>query len=161
MPEMISYRGDGPVREAMKILAAALLLGLLYTLITGKGMFAVDEPAVVNTEIIPPSYVDYAEVRELYDAGNILLVDARSSYDYELGHITGSVNLPLKEFDSAHPVVASWDRDAVIVTYCDGQECNSSLELATKLSEEGFTNVKFFFGGWKEWVENDGPREGE
>lgn len=154
-------RTAGPLKEATIILASALLLGLVYTLVTGKGLFAVNEPVIINTEIIPPSYADYLEVRELYDDGSVLLLDARSTYDYELGHIRGAVNLPLKEFDPDHALVATWDRDAVIVTYCDGQECNSSIELATKLSEAGFTNVKFFFGGWKEWVDNGGPTEGE
>jgi len=147
--------------EATLFLAAALVIGLLYTAVTGKGLFSDEKPPEVVTGVVPPEYVDYTEVRAWFDTGEALLVDARSPYDFELGHIRGAISLPLKEFESRNNETGSWDKDALIVTYCDGEECNSSMELAHKLAEAGFTNVKFFFGGWQEWVANDAPREGE
>ena len=38
-----------------------------------------------------------------------------------------------------------------IVTYCSGEDCHSSVDLAARLIEFGFENVKIFFGGWEEW----------
>jgi rhodanese-related sulfurtransferase len=95
-----------------------------------------------------------------FEAGNGIIIDSRSEFDYELGHIRGSVNLPLKEFEARKSMLNSWPKDTLLITYCDGQECNSSMELAEKLAESGFTNVKFFFGGWTEWHQRQSPEEG-
>jgi 3-mercaptopyruvate sulfurtransferase SseA len=47
----------------------------------------------------------------------------------------------------------------VLVAYCDGQECNSSINLALKLDSLGYSNVKIFFGGWREWTNSSQPTE--
>jgi rhodanese-related sulfurtransferase len=107
-----------------------------------------------------PEYIDYHDVIALHQTGGAIIVDARHDFDYGLGHIAGSVSLPLKEFEERREQWNDWKRDTIVITYCDGQECNSSIELAQKLAAAGFLHVKFFFGGWNEWTANGGPTEG-
>jgi rhodanese-related sulfurtransferase len=148
------------LREATFISITGILLGFGYTSVADKGLFA-DAPSTPPAVVAyPPEYFGYEETYEAFRTGKGIIIDSRSEYDYQLGHIRGSVNLPLKEFDQQRDLLSTWPRDTLLITYCDGQECNSSMDLATKLAESGFTNVKFFFGGWSEWEQHGSPEEG-
>lgn len=139
------------VREAGLLLLASTLLGFAYSFVTKKGFFGTPQHASAPAAAVAPEFISYEEAVQLYNAGTALFVDARHEYDYNLGHIKGAINVPLKDFSLETSALASVPREKLIITYCDGAECNSSIELAQKLSAAGFTNVKMFFGGWNEW----------
>jgi rhodanese-related sulfurtransferase len=144
-------------REAVVILFAAIVLGFAYTLVMKKGLFL--PPAAQSAAPIagvagastPPVFIPLEEAIALHKAGSALFVDARHAFDFHLGHITGAINVPLAEFELSKSPLARMPKDTLIITYCDGADCNSSIELAKKLADAGFTNVKMFFGGWTEW----------
>jgi rhodanese-related sulfurtransferase len=140
------------LREALLLILAATLLGFMYTFFMHKGMFALPKESVHSTSrIVAPEFISFEEALVLFKTNGVLFVDARHNFDYKQGHITGAINVPLKDFDLGTSALARTAKDKTIITYCDGAECNSSIELAKKLSEAGFTNVKMFFGGWTEW----------
>jgi len=141
-------------REAAGLLAISCLLGLAYNVVQQKGAFAERNPLLLSTEVQPsssPAFIAYDEAVALLRSRNALFIDSRTEYDYNIAHIEGAVNIPLKQFDQRWDLLASIPRDRLIVTYCDGEECNSSIELAKKLSAAGFSQIRIFFGGWKEW----------
>jgi rhodanese-related sulfurtransferase len=144
-------------KEACGICLVALVIGLLYSAFEGKGLFG----ASAHTEgTVPTStFLSYDEARSLFESNSALFVDARHAYDYQQGHIRNAINVPLTDFESGGSALASVARDRLVVTYCDGVECNSSVELAKKMYEAGFLHVKIFFGGWNEWVKNGQPTE--
>lgn len=151
------------IREATIIVIIGTSLGFLYTGLTEKGLFASHTSNQSQAEPVmefPPEFISYEEAFTFYTAKEALFVDARHEYDFSLGHIKGSVNLPLKEYEEKLSVLNGIAKDRIIVTYCDGEECNSSIELAKKLAGAGFTKVKIFFGGWREWQSHDLPTEG-
>ena len=47
----------------------------------------------------------------------------------------------------------------LLITYCDGEDCNASIDLAADLKMMGFARVVFFFGGWQEWLTAGYPTE--
>ena len=142
-------------KEALLVLLSAVLLGFAYTVVTKKGFFSPSPVATSQpTSIVAPEFISFEEAVSFFSQGTALFVDARHEFDYKLGHIKGAINVPLKDFRLENSPLAAVSRDKRIVTYCDGAECNSSIELAKKLSEAGFTNVKMFFGGWNEWQNN-------
>ena len=150
------------LREAVLITVAAVLLGTAYNALTSKGIFgrANSQPAATPpVQEVAPTFIIFEEALAFFNSGEGLFVDSRHEYDYKLGHIKGAVNLPLKELDTHTAVYAGWPKDKLLTVYCDGAECNSSIELAKKLSAAGFTNVKIFFGGWTEWQANGKPTE--
>ncbi len=95
--------------------------------------------------------------KDLYESQGVLFVDARHDFEYKMGHIRGAINIALKEIDTHHIQLEGTPKDKMLIVYCDGVECNSSIELALKLMELKFTNVKVFFGGWQEWKAKNFP----
>lgn len=89
-----------------------------------------------------------------------LFLDARSPEDYALGHIRCALNLPWEAFDEY--INRLWDKipdDAWIVTYCDGEHCSLSEDLAKELCSIGYEKVRVLPNGLKRWVEAGLPAE--
>jgi len=149
-------------RESVFIICAAVVLGFSYTFIAGKGFFGNDRsssPSISGHPGRGPTAINLQEAKALFDSNGAIFVDARHFFDYRRGHIKSALNIPLSEFDSRQKNVKDLPRNKVIVVYCDGSECNSSIELAAKLYEHGFDGVRIFFGGWQEWVADKLPTE--
>jgi rhodanese-related sulfurtransferase len=136
--------------EALLLIVAAIILGVAYSFVTNQGFFAktqsVHSVTDANIEMIP-----LAMAKDFFESNNVLFIDSRHEFDYQAGHIRGAVNVALKMFDTHLTRLNKISKDKLLIVYCDGAECNSSIELAVKLMESGFTNVKVFFGGWQEW----------
>lgn len=139
------------VREGIALTAVSLALALFYNGVTGKGVFGEPKPAGTSSstnaapEIIP---VDMA--MRLHADGVATFVDSRHDFDFRLGHIPGALNLPLSGSDETIARLTI-PKDRTVVVYCDGAECNSSLEVAAKLSAAGYSKVYVFFAGWTAW----------
>lgn len=150
------------IREAGFLLISAAVLGLAYDGITGKGIFTregADQRAKQEQPAASPRFITYDEAVQLHQSGGAVFIDSRHDYDFRLGHIPGAVNIPLKELTSRRNFLDSIPRSSTLVTYCDGQECNSSIELAKNLAAAGYRRVNIFFGGWKEWQAHRQPEE--
>lgn len=161
--EGVSRRRFGlALREALIVLAAGAGLGLAYGALTEKGLFRPTEEPLEEHAAMPdsPIMVSVDEAQELFRAGKALFVDARSEFDYKLGHIKGAVNLPLKSATKGADILPDVPKDRMVVTYCDGANCNSSIDLAARLYASGFSSVRIFFGGWEEWRARSLPTEG-
>jgi rhodanese-related sulfurtransferase len=145
--------------QALLIVVGAAVLGFGYAGLMKRGFFGPAGDASGHDAVgsVASTFLNYSEARTLYARGGALFIDARHAYDFDLGHIKGAMNLPLSEFDSVRSLTGRIPKDTLIVTYCDGEECNSSIALALKLSSAGYSNVRVFFGGWKEWVANHQP----
>ena len=98
------------------------------------------------------------EARYLFSGGQAIFLDARSPEFYELGHIVGARNLPWEKLGEHYPqVVADIPKDATLITYCDGEGCPLSEELALALLTEGYANVRVLVNGWSVWHRQELP----
>jgi rhodanese-related sulfurtransferase len=138
------------LREALLVLVCGALLALLYGAVFSKGVFAPPPPAPAADDTAP-QFIDVTEALALAGSASPLFVDARAPFDFGLGHIPGAVNVPLKSFPASLEALKGVPRDRLLITYCDGEECNSSIDLAVKLDSVGYTDIRIFFGGWREW----------
>lgn len=145
-----------PLHEAALVFAAATIFGFAYTAASGKGLFG---PAASGAHARTFPSISFEEARAIHARGEAIFLDSRPSVDFGLGRIPGAVNLPLQDFQSGGPILDLLPRDQPLVTYCDGEDCNSSLELAAKLDSAGYRNVKVFYGGWQAWTGNGQPTE--
>ena len=92
------------------------------------------------------------EAKDKFFTGGAVFLDARTPDLYEAGHIQGAFNLPLAEFDRmTERVLTELPEETLIVTYCDGEDCTLSAELALKLKEIGYENVRLLHNGWSAW----------
>ncbi len=88
----------------------------------------------------------------------MLVVDARTSYEYEDGHIAGAVNLPYAAALADPGRIAQLgEAGRPIAVYCSGGECELSMDLAKLMLEHGRKRVLIYEGGWPEWVSFEYP----
>lgn len=88
---------------------------------------------------------------------NLCVINVLPASLHEDCHITGSINVPLKELVET---MASWDRDKEIIVYCALYECDAGEKAYILLSCMGFTNVTDYAGGIKEWYQLGYPTQG-
>ncbi|MBC8216342.1 MAG: rhodanese-like domain-containing protein [Candidatus Marinimicrobia bacterium] len=105
---------------------------------------------IENDETALIQYISLEIARSLYDEG-ILFVDARDIAYYNEGHIPGA--LSNENFMKLLFTIDSLQtRTDIVITYCNGDDCGSSEDLAYDLLDSGFSNVMVFVDGWSEWV---------
>ena len=64
-----------------------------------------------------PSSIDRDEVRRLISEENAQLVEVLPATDYEKEHLTGAINIPLKELDERAP--HELERERPVIVYCN------------------------------------------
>lgn len=100
------------------------------------------------------------EAEDLWAGGLAVLLDARPAEVYARGHAPGARNIPAARDGFEVPAgVLALAREAVLVVYCEGGDCQSSLALARRLHDEGFRDIRVFSGGWDEWRAAGLPEE--
>jgi rhodanese-related sulfurtransferase len=102
--------------------------------------------------------VSLADAEMLYFAHSAIFLDARSPDLYDEGHIEGALNLPWfnhfpwEEFDARlAETLRDFPLDTTFVTYCDGEGCSLSKEVALAMLEHGYTDVRVLVNGWTLW----------
>ena len=102
--------------------------------------------------------IDPWDLNEALERGDkIHLVDTRSPEAYGRSHIPGAVNIPHRTMSPA--TTARLDKEALIVTYCDGIRCNGSTKGALNMVQLGF-RVKELIGGLDCWRYDGYPVDG-
>jgi rhodanese-related sulfurtransferase len=93
-----------------------------------------------------------ATVKPFFDAGAALFLDARDPAEYEAGHIPGAIRLTNADLASEPERAKTLPvAGRPIIVYCEGGECEASLEVARALVEGGYRKVLVFTGGFPEW----------
>jgi rhodanese-related sulfurtransferase len=87
----------------------------------------------------------------------IIVIDARSAQAYAAEHIPGAISLPHRTMNEES--TATLDRNALVVTYCDGIGCNASTKGALNMTMLGF-RVKELMGGLDWWKRDGHATEG-
>ncbi len=107
----------------------------------------------ISSEEYPSiSFIMLPEAEELFSMNETLFIDSRIADAFKAGHIYGAVNIPFEDkMDTILLEELSVPKEKSLVVYCDGSQCQSSVALARLLHDQGFTNIRIFFGGWKEW----------
>jgi rhodanese-related sulfurtransferase len=102
--------------------------------------------------------IDSWDLHETIGRGEaVIVVDARSEEVYREEHIQGAVNIPHRTMSPE--TTAHLDRDALVVTYCDGIGCNASTKAALRMTRLGF-RTKELIGGLAWWKRDGHPVHG-
>jgi len=87
-----------------------------------------------------------AQVLEIYEQENILLIDVREEWEFREGRIPGAILLPLGKLDKNYQQLGT---DAKIILVC--RSGNRSGTAAKFLAEKGYKNVYNMVGGMLAW----------
>ena len=114
----------------MKKIFSLLLIGMFSLILTGCG----DK----KYELI-----DTNKALEIIDSGAVL-IDVRTSEEFNREHIPNAVNIPLDQLDTI-----GYSKDTKIIVYC--QSGMRSREAVNKLADIGYTNLYDLDGGLLNW----------
>lgn len=95
-----------------------------------------------------------AELTGLVNRDSALVVDLRPSADFEKGHIPGSKNVLMGQFDPEHKSLAAAKSLPVVLVCKSGQ---GSGDAAKRLRKAGFERVYVLDGGIGAWQQADLP----
>jgi rhodanese-related sulfurtransferase len=111
----------------------------------------------MDTETEQIKFISMSHLKRMIDGGErFRLLDVRDKEDYAKEHIKGAASLPLDSLDEAKKLFQPSD---TIVVYCDSYVCSASTSAAEMLAKIGFTNVRDYKGGIREWKTNGLPTE--
>jgi len=108
---------------------------------------------IENFEHVTPKMAEANRV----DTGNYVCVDLRSPYDFEVNHITNSINIPtpfLLEKSNIQLFNAFLKADKTVILY--GQTERESISPWILLQELGYSNTKVLLGGYSCFL-NENP----
>ncbi len=120
----------------------------LISLLFSFGVHAEDFP---GRRIYPNvKLYDTEQLFREYDKVNI--VDARSTFEYEVLHINKAINIPVHDRAFTKKVKQLQKNQQPIVFYCNGHTCFKSYKATQKARLEGIPNVFAYDAGIFDWA---------
>ena len=100
------------------------------------------------------------ELRQKVESGDaFVLVDALPPIAFAASRLPGAINIPPESVDGLADRRIP-DLDSEVVVYCANPVCESSGEVAVRLLELGYRNVRHYAGGKEDWRDAGLPLEG-
>jgi rhodanese-related sulfurtransferase len=144
-----------------RLLSSAFGLALVVALAaTGATRAQEPEGEFVDGEFVEGyTYVpDFMPPDELRQKIHEHAKDMAAPAIFEDEHIMGAINYPWVH-ELEQPV--KLPRDKTLVLYCACKDHEDSTDMAKKLSQVGYLNVKVLRGGWFKWVDLGYETEGQ
>lgn len=160
-PTLVWHHIGNTARQTIFIILISVALGAAVNLIRPDSIPFVDSWSMADklvTEDGDTLAIPLEDAATLFADNAAVFLDARTPAEYDQGHIQGAVNLPWHAVDTYfETVIMTLDPEAMYITYCDGEACPLSHDLAMLLKDFGFTRVKVLVNGWALWKEHDLP----
>jgi rhodanese-related sulfurtransferase len=86
------------------------------------------------------------------------LIEVLKEDTYNEWHIPTAIHILITNIKDKAPSLLT-DKNKEIIVYCASFECHASDKAVVALEELGYTNVKDFSGGKKDWEEAGFPKE--
>ena len=152
------------IRQCLAILALSAAISLAVNHLRPDGLPLIGDwspQALLTTPDSGESLaISLQEAETLFFAQMAVFVDARAEELFRQGHIQGARNLPGNELESRFPEgMADVSPDSLVVSYCDGETCSSSKDVAFALMDNGYAQVRVLVNGWTVWREAGLPIE--
>ena len=123
---------------------------------TAASASAQQSPAAQNAGSQVPR-ITVEELKKLMAEKQVVVVDVRTADAYNIGHIKGSINLPLDKIQAGD--YKDLPRDKRIITYCSCGAEQSSATATSLLEKAGFKNGATLLGGTNAWQQSGGEME--
>ena len=83
---------------------------------------------------------------------NVIVVDVRSSFEFNTLHINNALNIPLNNRGFVKKVKKLQNEGKHIVFYCNGHSCYKSYKAATKARKAKIPNIYAYDSGIFDWA---------
>jgi len=169
------------LKQIITILLFSVILGIFRFYLIGDKNFTLfkkektlkkinfEEQLFIIPELMTePHLASTSFVKYYYDKGIAIIIDSRDIEDYNNSHIEGSINIPYNYYDDF--IVDEGDKilltstnrilplEGLYIIYCNGGECDLSLDLAYVMFEEfNFENIFVYEDGLPEWEKANYP----
>lgn len=163
-------------KEVFIILVASLVTGFIANLVSPKGIpiirddsnrYTIDTANVKEgfdlkkrgklnkAGFYEPLNISVESAKQLFEE-NAKFIDGREDHEFKEGHIKGAANIPYKTFkdktiEEKLEIMKVPDKEQVIVSYCSSDSCEMSIDNAYEMAKAGYSDVKIYLGGYKEW----------
>lgn len=137
LAEFIAFAGRHPI---LSLALGGITLALVYNEIAGR---------LSGIRRLGP-----AQLTALINRDNALVVDVRPIADFEKGHIAGSKNVQMAQFDPENRQLAPAKALPVVLVCKVGQTADGA---AKRLRKAGFSSVSVLEGGIQAWQAADLP----
>lgn len=97
------------------------------------------------------------ELAKRIKQGMVTVIDVRPAEEYNAGHVSGAVNIPLIELENK---MKNLPRDKEVVAYCRGPHCVLAFDAVHKLRQSGL-KARRMEDGFPEWMNANMPVESE
>lgn len=84
----------------------------------------------------------------MIEKGGVIIADVRTIPEYDAGHISGLLSVPLQSLETAAPAVLK-NKNDVILVYC--RTGIRSARASKKLADAGYKNIYDIQGGITQW----------
>ncbi|PSL27740.1 ArsR/SmtB family transcription factor [Dyadobacter jiangsuensis] len=91
--------------------------------------------------------VSINELLEKINLDNVLILDVRPHKEYNAGHISGAISIPIDELPQQ---LANWPKDKETIVYCRGPFCVFADDAVQMLSQKGIP-VRRLEEGFPDW----------
>ena len=107
--------------------------------------------ALVAGSVYAAHYPDISinDLKAAMDTKSVTLLDANGTDSYKEGHIPGAINFETAKTELAK--VLPKDKNALVVAYCGGPQCQAYQSAAKAAAKLGYKNVKHLKAGISGW----------
>ena len=131
----------------MAIVGLISVLGISCGRTMNSKQVSVDSKEVKNEKKAEYKKITSDEAKKMMETEKTIVVDVRTTEEYNEGHIPNAVSVPLETIENEAETKLK-NKDDLILVYC--RSGRRSREAALRLIEKGYTNV-IDFGGIQDW----------
>ncbi len=114
-------------------------------------LFSLSLLAAVATAAEYPD-ISISQLKSAIEAKKATVLDVNGTESWQKGHIPGAIDFEANKDKLAK--VLPKEKDALVVAYCGGPQCQAYKEAAKAAKDLGYTNVKHLTAGISGWKES-------
>lgn len=135
----------------MNKIVSTIMASILVSFFNVSSIYAKTNEFPGRSEFPNVPIISHAELRDRLD--EVVIVDARSSYEFETLRIKGALNLPVASATFESDLIKLVETtNKPIVFYCNGRSCFKSYIAVKKGARAGVKNLTAFDAGVFEWT---------
>lgn len=101
---------------------------------------------------MPVQTISRDELTKQIDEPTTVVLEALPLSYYEDKHLPGALNMPVDDAEELAPTLIP-SKDTTVVVYCADLPCGNSDVVSRKLDGLGYSDVREYAEGKKDWIE--------